>query len=133
VHLPPRAEQPAELYRSWLDDPDQAPSQQTGGAMGLAWLDHVQAVPDIDLGCLRLNGVRVLHLPGEPFVEYQLFAQQAVPERFVAFAGYGNLGTGYIPTAAAYEEGGYESGPWAFVAPESEAILQQAMQELLRE
>ena len=61
---------------------------QTWGAMGLAWLNRIEAVPDvIDLTCLHLNDARVVHLPGEPFVEYQLFAQKIASERFVAFAG----------------------------------------------
>ena len=132
VHLPPRAEQPVELYQTWFRDPNEAPAKQTWAAMGLVWLSRIQAQPDaIDLTCLQLNDVRVLHLPGEPFVEYQLFAQQIASEKFIAFAGYGDGGTGYIPTAAAYAEGGYEAGWVAFTAPESEAILQEAMQRLV--
>jgi len=132
VHLTPRAEQPTEVYQSWFDDSSETLARQTWAAMGLAWLNRVKAVPDvIDVTCLHLNETRVVHLPGEPFVEYQLFAQQIAPEKFVAFAGYGDGGTGYIPTAAAYEEGGYEASFVAFTAPDSEEILQQAMRELV--
>lgn len=132
VHLPPRAEQPVELYQSWFTDSALGAAKQTWAAMGMAWLNRVEAVPDIiDLTCLHLNGARVLHLPGEPFVEYQLYAQHVASERFVAFAGYGDGATGYIPTAVAYDEGGYEASFVAFLAPESEAILQQAIQQLL--
>ena len=53
---------------------------------------------------------RHVHLPGEPFIEYQLKAQQARKDAFVCVAGYGDGGMGYIPTRAAYAEGGYEAG-----------------------
>jgi hypothetical protein len=47
-------------------------------------------------------------------------------------AAYGNYGPGYIGTAAAYPEGGYETGPTSSnVAPEVEKVLTDAMQSLL--
>ena len=39
---------------------------------------------------------RILLLPGEAVVEYQLWAQQENPEEFVAVAAYGDYATGYI-------------------------------------
>ena len=52
--------------------------------------------------------VAIAHLPGETFIEYQLHAQAARPDAFVAVAGYGDLGTGYITLANSFAEGGYE-------------------------
>jgi hypothetical protein len=47
-------------------------------------------------------------------------------------AAYGNYGPGYIGTAAAYPEGGYETGPTSSnVAPDVEKVLTDAMQRLL--
>lgn len=132
VHLPPRAEHSMQYYEDLFRDSRQSAAMQFYGARGMTWLNRVKAGTDtIDITCLSLNDTRVVHLPGEPFVEYQLFAQDTAPENFVAFAGYGDCTTGYIPTAAAYEEGGYEAGYVAFTAPETEAILQQAMKQLL--
>lgn len=59
---------------------------------------------------LALGPVRVVHLPGEPFLEYQRFAQAVAPGRFVAVAGYGDIAPGYLCTDRAYAEGGYEPG-----------------------
>ena len=73
----------------------------------------------------------MLHLPGEPFIEYQLKAQELRKDVFVCVAGYGDGGPGYIPTAKAYLEGGYEPTV-ALAAPQSEAILHQAMTKLLK-
>jgi hypothetical protein len=68
-----------------------------------------------------------LHLPGELFVEYQLAAKAARPDRFVAMAAYGDYGPGYIGTEIAYSQGGYETGPNASnVAPQVEGVLMGA-------
>jgi hypothetical protein len=81
---------------------------------------------------LRLGRARILHLPGEPFVEYQLAAKAERPDLFLAVAGYGDYAPWYIGTAIAYEQGGYETSPPASnVGPESEAILSGAIRKLL--
>ncbi len=45
-------------------------------------------------------------------------------------AAYGDGGPGYIPTAAAFTQGGYESDVTRMV-PEDEEILMKAMNKLL--
>ncbi len=71
----------------------------------------------------------------EVFVDYQLYAQSLVPEHFLATAAYGNGVYWYIPTAAAFEEGGgYETGDNAcIVSPEIDAVLRKAVRECLME
>ncbi|MCL4180278.1 MAG: hypothetical protein KJ072_21355 [Verrucomicrobia bacterium] len=103
-----------------------------GGAARLAWLRRTEAGQATDIGCLSLGRARLLHLPGELFVEYQLAAKAARPDLFVAVAAYGDYGPWYIGTAAAYEEGGYETSPAASnVAPEVESVLTAAIGRLL--
>lgn len=98
----------------------------------LAWLLRCQAGHRIDLAMLAIGEVRVLHLPGELFVEYQLAAKQMRPDLHVAMAAYGDYGPGYIATAKAYGEGGYEASPGASdVAPEVEGVLMSGMKKLL--
>lgn len=88
----------------------------------------------IDVTCLRLGRARILHLPGELFVEYQLAAKRERADRFVAMAAYGDYGPGYIGTAIAYEQGGYETSPASSnVAPEVEGVLMGAIRKLLAE
>jgi len=88
----------------------------------------------MDLRCLCLGRARVLHVPGELFVEYQLAAQQMRSDLFIAMAAYGDYGPGCIGTAAAYPQGGYETGPRAFsVAPGVEDVLLAGLRELLRD
>ncbi|MFC2087862.1 hypothetical protein ACFLSA_06865, partial [Bacteroidota bacterium] len=84
----------------------------------------------INIQCLALGRARILHLPGELFVEYQLAAKAMRPELFVAVAAYGEMGPGYIPTAIGFEQGGYEARV-SKVTPEAEEVLKSAMHKLL--
>jgi hypothetical protein len=98
----------------------------------LAWVVRSKAGHAIDLACLRVGRCRVLHMPGELFVEYQLAAKKMRPDLHVAMAAYGDYGPAYIGTARAYAEGGYETSPRASnVAPAVEPILMDAMKRLL--
>jgi hypothetical protein len=98
----------------------------------LAWLKRCQAGHAIAITCLRVGTARVLHLPGELFVEYQLAAKAMRPDLRVMMAAYGDYGPGYIGTASAYGEGGYETSDRASsVAPEVEGVLMRAMKQLL--
>jgi len=104
-----------------------------GGPSRLAWLRRCLAGHQIDVTCLRLGRARILHLPGELFVEYQLAAKAERPDLFVAMAAYGDYGPAYIGTAIAYEQGGYETTPPASnVGPGAEAELQRALHKLLQ-
>lgn len=108
------------------------PATILGGAATLAWLRRCEAGHPIDITCLSLGKARILHLPGELFVEYQLAAKAMRPDLFVTMAAYGDYGTGYIGTARAYGEGGYETGEKASkVAPEVEPVLMEAIKTLL--
>jgi hypothetical protein len=101
-------------------------------ASGLAWLKRCQTGHRIDLACLSLNGARILHMPGELFVEYQLAAKAEKPDRFIAMAAYGDYGSGYIGTAIAYGQGGYETSPESSnVSPDAESVLLPAIRKLL--
>jgi len=105
---------------------------QSGAAAQLAWLQRCQAGHRTELSCLRLGQARVLHMPGELFVEYQLAAKQMRRDLFIAMAAYGDYGSGYIGTALSYEQGGYETGLRASnVAPDVEAVLLCSLRRLL--
>ena len=98
----------------------------------LAWLRRTRSGRSIDVTCLEVGTTRMLHLPGELFVEYQLAAKQMRPDLNVFMAAYGEYGPGYIGTAAAYPEGGYETGfTSSNVSPGAEKVLMDAMRTLL--
>lgn len=97
----------------------------------LTFVHRMQGGHQIPLICLRLKNARVLHMPGELFVEYQLAAQQMRPDDFVAMAAYADYGTGYIGTEVAYSQGGYETGIVSRVAPQVEHVLMNGIKKLL--
>jgi len=131
VVLPPVPHFDGQKMIALMDDKDAPIMQRFQAANNLAWLKR--AGEPIDLGCLTLGDARVLHMPGELFVEYQLEAQELRPERFVAMAAYGDYGPAYIGTAISYTQGGYEVGPNAsHVAPEVEGVLMRGIAKLLK-
>ncbi|MBR2585351.1 MAG: hypothetical protein IKE64_07980, partial [Thermoguttaceae bacterium] len=69
---------------------------------------------------------------GELCIEYQLYAQELVPENFLATAAYSNGLYEYMPMAKVFDEGGYESSPGAcLVTPEIEPVLKAGIREVL--
>ena len=108
--------------------------EATTAADKLAWILRSKSGHQIDLALLSLGNIRVLHMPGELFVEYQLAAQKMRPDTHVAMAAYGEYGSAYIGTQVAYSEGGYETEPRSSnVAPEVEGVLMGGMRRLLEE
>jgi hypothetical protein len=121
-----------ETLEATLADEGAEESLRLNAATKLAYLARHEAGHEIPLHCLALGPARILHMPGELFVEYQLAAQSMRPDLFVAMAAYGDYGTGYIGTEVAYGEGGYETQPRSSnTAPEVEGVLMEAMAALL--
>lgn len=100
-------------------------------AKKLSWLRRCESGKKIDVTCLSLGRARILNLPGELFVEYQLAAKAMRPDLFVTMAAYGDDGPAYIGTAITYSQGGYEAGA-SLVGPDAEGVLMTAMRKLLQ-
>ncbi len=118
-----------------------AASTRFVAAEGIGWRTIVLSFPakdapeektigPVELSALRIGRALALHLPGEPMVHFQLYAQELVPGHFVAVAGYGDGSPGYICTEKAFDEGGYEPRA-SRVAPKSEGMLKGAIRELI--
>jgi hypothetical protein len=99
----------------------------------MAWLKRCQEGKKINISCLTLGRARILFMPGELFVEFQLAAKAERPDLFITMAAYGDYSPGYVCTAIAYEQGGYEAGIASYVTPEAEAIIMNAVKKLLHE
>src|SRR5262249_19950748 len=129
VKLPPRREKSfgEEEARRVLADTKESKARRGNAAFLLAWLKRIER--PIDFTCLDLGVAQVLHLPGEPFIQYQLKAQELKKDSFVCVAGYGDDGPGYIPTDAAFLEGGYE--PTVALAAPSQRLMTDTIAKLL--
>lgn len=132
VALPVADHLEEESIQAILDDDKVDQAARYAAAANLAWLRRCRAGGTIDVACLALDNARVLFMPGELFVEYQLAAQKQRPDLFVAMAAYGDYGPGYIGTEIAYSQGGYETSERASrVAPSVEGVLLGAIDQLL--
>ncbi len=103
----------------------------TNNLFKLVWLMRLREGEKINISCLSVGRVCILHMPGELFVEYQLAAREMRPDLFKSMAAYGDYAPGYICTAKAYADGGYEAGMASAVTPEAEGILMDVMKKLL--
>jgi lysophospholipase L1-like esterase len=129
VVLQPDPSFPEERMLKVLQNTETRPSTRITAALRLGFIRHREPIPftSLHLG----DDVCLIHLPGESFVEYQLFAQQQRPGGFVCTASYGDGVTGYIPLEHSFEEGGYEPTQ-AYAAPESEKTMKETIERLLR-
>lgn len=100
----------------------------------LAFFRRIQQGHTMPISCLSIGEARVLHMPGELFVEYQLAAKGMRQDLQVMMAAYGDYGPGYIGTEQSYTEGGYETLPTSSsVDPSVEPLLLETLEQLLKE
>lgn len=128
--LPTCAEADPDL-RAEIVDPAAGHVRRKRAALILAAREHATLHPML-LTSLHLGAgaAILLHLPGEPFIAYQLHAAALRPEAILLAAAYGDYGPGYIPLAEHHGRGGYEL-TWTFVAPAAEPALRSAIRALL--
>lgn len=90
----------------------------------------------VPIQAISLGGLTLATLPGEAFCEYGLAFRQMTSDEVMP-VGYANGNIGYIPTAEAYNEGGYEVDnairyyAVKMIGPESEKVIVNAMKDLL--
>lgn len=97
-------------------------SARIRSAQFVSWVEWQRAGHKLEISRWRIGPIQIIHLPGEPFVEWQLFAQKSVPESFVCVAGYGDCGVWYYGPDSIYSDrGGYEQ-TWSFTAPCQERL-----------
>jgi hypothetical protein len=120
----------AELLKQIANE-QAPPAMRISAALKLSYLRHVASGTPIQFTSLTLGDhTSLLHLPGEAFIEYQLFAQAQAPGRFLATAAYGDGGPGYIPLEKSFAEGGYEPTQ-AVAEPGAEKAMKDAIVQVL--
>lgn len=127
VRLPPSMKSVEEVAK-WENNKDKQLLKTI--APRVAYTQRYNNGGEINLSCLEIGRARVLGLPGECFVEFQLYAKQIRPDLFVAVAAYGDYGPGYIPPRIEYKKGGYEVEV-SVVSPMAGDILMQSIKRLL--
>ena len=125
VRLPPRRD--LADHEAILKSPEKRTAIELyRAAIAVAFANRKDPVM---LTSLQLGDIRLLHMPGEPLLEFQNYARSLAAN--VLVAGYGDLQTGYLCPDIAYEEGGYEPSA-SNAGPGTEGILRRAIEKLLK-
>ena len=126
----PRQQVGREELLRLIDDEGLGRFQRLQKAVLLTCFENVEN-SSYHLSLLRTGPIRILFLPGEPFVEYQLFAQSLIPDEFLALAG--NCGDNflYLPLARSFAEGGYEVSTFCWCTEAFESRIKAVLAELL--
>jgi len=127
---PPRSTLSAEALGQQIGNKNNRVVSRNRPSYMLSWLRRLEQRIPIVLSSLHIGETRLLHLPAECFVQYQLRAQATAPSSFVATAAYGDGGPWYIPVREEYSCGGYEVSV-AFCDPKIDDLLTAGMKRLL--
>lgn len=120
-----------EAMRATLESTQANRRTRLDAALGLSWLARLDRREPIDVPALHLGPSSIVLVPAETFVQYQLWAQQDAPNRFVMTLGYSECAPGYIPTNDAVKEGYDDHYSWVDFAT-CEAAMRRAIGEALR-
>ena len=85
----------------------------------------------VPLTVVKIGDLSLVGFGGEPFTDYATFARAAAPDKFVIAMCCTNGYQGYIPSASAFAEGGYEAGSSKFTS-EIATLLQDNIKEMLK-
>ncbi|MBY0503477.1 MAG: neutral/alkaline non-lysosomal ceramidase N-terminal domain-containing protein [Bryobacteraceae bacterium] len=111
--------QSAEL---WVETPRKA---GLGWPVGLERYTTAGRQVRLPVRFLRLNDTVLWAAPVEMFCELAFAVRAASPFRNTFFYGYTNGWLGYLPTAKAFEEGGYEPGTSPFTPRAENDVTRQ--------
>jgi hypothetical protein len=103
--------------------------------LGLRWVNErgERADEPVEVQALGLGDLGMVGLPGEFFAESGLRLRARSPFPHTLAIGYANGNIGYVPPAAAFVEGGYETrlAPWSRLGEHAEAMILDAAVALL--
>jgi hypothetical protein len=125
----PRQPQTEEKLKAAFASPASTGTEKLGAALMLSCIAYPRNA-NFQIALLTLGRARILFVPSEPFVEYQLFAQSVCPDQFIAMADNCGLNFSYLPLASQMDEGGYETSI-SWCSREFEPRFKAAITELL--
>ena len=91
-----------------------------------------QKTSSIEVQVIRIGGLSIVGINGEVFAQIGMRIKRELAGKPVWVNGYSNRRVGYIPTAAAYPEGGYEVDISRY-SPAAEGLIVTAALDLVRE
>jgi hypothetical protein len=119
-----------ETLLKTLNDDQQPERERILAAMSLSSRDRVDRGQPIDVPCIDFGVARIVLMPGESFVGYQLLAQQLSGSVMTLCIGYGECWPGYIPTQEAFDDG--FNHDWRWVSNAAAPPMKKALSALLK-
>jgi len=133
LHLEARSEEQfaVEAMKGRLKDNSLSKGTRIQAALGLSWHKRVARGQPIDIPVLDLGAARLMLMPAETFVGYQLAAQQMRSDAMVVVGGFSECAPGYLPTEHLWNGFVSEHGNYCWAAQSSPQRMQDAMREVL--
>jgi len=103
-------------------------------SLGLSWLDRIEKEGSmIDVPSLEFNHneAQIVLLPGEIYVNYQIYAQGLAPTRFIMTPAYGESAPGYIPLERHWAEHDHNLDVWCWVSQGMERPIEAVLKKLI--
>lgn len=110
-----------------LNDPKVGRMERRVAEVNPEWAEYHGSQPDSfmqEVICLRIGPALITSGPGEMFTQLGIDFKEAFPNTFGMVANLSNGYLGYVPTAKAYEEGGYEPRSTRLCPGTGEAIIE---------
>lgn len=104
---------------------------QKGAIRRIARMENITLFQKVPVSMIAVGGFALVGYGGEPFTEYATVLREAFPSMKILTVCQCNGSQGYLPSAAAFEEGGYEAKTTNFT-PVVPTILQGAAKEMIR-
>jgi hypothetical protein len=98
----------------------------------LARLENASLFQRVNVTLVAFGKIAIVGYSGEPFTEYADVLREAYPELFILTACNCNGAQGYLPSAAAFDEGGYEANSSSFTRVLPELLQGEAKAKLAR-
>ena len=132
VLLPPRTDPGFNLADSLarMKDPKTPSGLAAVCGRGAQWPSTSEAEQPIEFSSLEIGKIHIVNLPGEPLIDFQLFAQASSRPTSWPLPATAIAAPATSAPRQAFREGGYEPTD-ANVKPESEALVKKAIVTLL--
>ena len=120
-----------ENSRKALEDPKVGRMEKTVAEVNKQRAEYHASQPDRfqqEIICVRIGPALITSGPGEMFTQLGLDFKAAFPDAYGMMANLSNGYLGYVPTAKAFEEGGYEPRSTRLKPGTGEAIVEAGIE-----
>jgi hypothetical protein len=101
-----------------------------GEVWRIAKMDSLPVVQRVLVSMVAFGRVALIGYGGEPFTEYADRLRAARPDLHLLTACLANGAQGYLPSASAFQEGGYEARSSNFTEPVATELYECSMEML---